>query len=296
MEKFNSQYPVFEILYDVLKAAVKIILPVLILVVVYLLIYALFFALKNKLYNEKNNKGSTENFFRIYASGFISGIMFIMKKLPSFLIMAVVVLALNYVVVFGKTISTYLENQKRIKELSLVVKNLESSQAYARITVNNRTFLNGVPYSSYLVEIFDVNGEAALKKSFTLPGNEIRIDTMVVSFEYSEIGNGKAVNLACPYRIFSEKIDAADGIILVDENLKQKIFEKSTEDVYGLSARVFNERLRDLLEILKDEDLAREMGIRSFIGSSIPIIGKTGESYILKVEGSGGLSFEKEEL
>jgi hypothetical protein len=56
------------------------------------------------------------------------------------------------------------------------------------------------PMKTYKIEVLSERGETVSEQIFTLKGKEIALDFITVNFEYSEIEDGKNMNLAYPYR------------------------------------------------------------------------------------------------
>ena len=65
------------------------------------------------------------------------------------------------------------------------------------------------------------------------------------------------------------------------------------DSIYGMTKDVFFQRLKELFDILKDEERSREMGIRSANGTVNHFVMNSGDVYDISVEATGGLTVHK---
>ncbi|MDR1429143.1 MAG: hypothetical protein LBI85_02545 [Spirochaetaceae bacterium] len=180
---------------------------------------------------------------------------------------------------------------RRVKELSLLVRNLERSIKVADVEI--LSYRNGVTVLA--LDFFDPSkgGGAVERKELSIAGRDIYIDAMILNFDYSEIGQGRRVNLAIPYRVFSEAIPQAEGIPLGAADLLgiPYIFNRSDTDIYGLAPDVYRRRLMEFVELVRDEKAAREEGIvRSVYGSAVHRRTNPGDRFEIRVEQTGGIT------
>lgn len=187
-------------------------------------------------------------------------------------------------------LDTFAKNQAKIKELTKVVKNLD--KRYRALTV---TCLDD-SYDTLNLNIayYDDTGSKIVKaQGITLSGKEVFIDLIVFNFAYSEIEKGSEINLAIPYRIFSDTIAQEDGIELAffDSNGVPYIYERTDNNLIGIGKKEYDDRLLELMKILKDNKLSKQEGIlRSVYGNAIHRIMKKGDEFTIWIEETGGLS------
>jgi hypothetical protein len=193
-----------------------------------------------------------------------------------------------------RAISDIAENQKRIGELTKVVMNLERRYLVADIEAVGQD-----AEGTDLVFRFyggDETGRALSEQRVRVPGRDIYVDSVVFNFDYSDIGAGRRVNLALPYRVFSEKLAQYQGIALElkDEWGIPWLYKRDDETVYGLSLGDYIARLKELLALLEkpDSPQARLVGIRAVYGNAVHRIMSHGDKHQIWVEQTGGLSIK----
>jgi hypothetical protein len=198
-----------------------------------------------------------------------------------------------------QTFDEYIANNKRIKELQTVLKNLDQRYEVATIEILDVDWINN--NTKLEVSFYDYSSEKYLdeKQEITIEGKDIYFLSYVMNFDYSEIETGENKNIVVPYKIFSEKIASSNGIALEvkDENGVPYIFHRGEEDIYGISLETYNERLNEIVELMLDESKAKEAGIRSFYEAAPHNFKamKAGEKFTIWVEQTGGLVIKEEE-
>lgn len=278
---------------NILISVLQILSPILILLAAVIVVYTIFTACSSKFLSKD---GQAVSFGRLLVGGFSKSITMIIEKLPSFIVIGLVVTAISLVSNFFNQFYTIWQQSERIKELNCYVKNLSNSEDIAIITVKNRTTISNNTYSTYLVQVVDnITGDIVTEEEINLSGKEFKLDSLVVNFDYSEIETGKSRNVAFPYKIFSEKLAPDNGITLKTlmtlENVDD-ILEMEAQSVYGLSKETFIKRAKEFIEIIKDPVKSREMGIKSSYGETItiPASAKIGDTFYVRITGVGGLT------
>lgn len=195
----------------------------------------------------------------------------------------------------SRRLDEFLEGRRRVAELTATVRNLE--RRYRAIDVEVlaaapgriRAELSFYDYRSPLAP--------ARKQSVELPGRELFVDAIVCNFDFSEIAAGRAVNLAIPYRAFTDELPQAEGVELglLDERGVPLVYRRPPEGVYGLSAAAYDERLTELAGILRSDEAARGAGIvRSLYGNAVHRAVRPGDRFSIWIEQSGGLVVKDE--
>ena len=221
-----------------------------------------------------------------------------LKVAPVAAVLLVTAVGINSLFLSVNRVTRIADNLKRIKELGIMVRNLSRSEDVARITMLDRLVgvTPGDMEKRYRVEILSEDGGVVSSQEVTLKGNRIAIDSITVNFEYSEIESGRRQNIAYPYRVYSELMKPEDAVPLTcmfnDEELPV-IYCLEADSIYGMTEDVFFQRLRELFAILKDEELSREMGIRSTNGTVNHFVMNPGDVYNISVEATGGLTVHK---
>lgn len=218
----------------------------------------------------------------------------LVANIPVLLIVGVLSVS---VVAIGETIQKVeasIDASNRIKELQTVLRNLERSLKVAEIkilsTQNDRT--------TFEITFFDPANKQSIAetKTISIDGMDLYIDAIVLNFDYSEIAAGRQVNIAIPYRVFSDQVPQLNGISLggVDSQGIPYMFHRSDDDIYGLAPETYRERLAELVRLISSDSNSRPAGIvRSLYGSALHKRVSTGDRLELRVEQSGGLTLKE---
>ncbi|MCQ2587592.1 MAG: hypothetical protein MJ174_05695 [Treponema sp.] len=280
----DENFPIIGVFLSIITSVLDFILPAVLILCGIGLVYIIFYVIEQKL-------TSDNKVLKLIGAGFANCCSLALKNLHIIIISVIVIGCLNYILVFGNNIVNIYNKQQKIKELSLVVKNLSREKTVAEITLLKREGDD----SYYKVIVFDnVAGEKVYENNIHLKGKKLYVDSIVLNFEYSEIESGNKNNIAFPYRVFSEKIEPVNGILLKtlyqDEN--DEVLQTESQSALGLSEETYRQRAAELIEIVKDPAKSREMGIRSSHGAyaEIPDSARENDVYIIKVENTGGLS------
>ncbi len=189
-----------------------------------------------------------------------------------------------------KSIDEMRLNAARISELSTVVRNLEKRQKVADVLI---TSVDGEATDMRL-SYFDASSaeKSVSEQSVSVAGTDIYFDAIVCNFDYAEIASGRKVNLAIPYRVFSDKTAQENGVVLGVRDSKgiPYMYIREAGNIYGIAPEAFNSRLSELIAILNDDGRARREGIvRSVYGSAVHRRVKAGDRFSIWVEQSGGI-------
>ncbi|MDR1072239.1 MAG: hypothetical protein LBL45_00990 [Treponema sp.] len=184
------------------------------------------------------------------------------------------------------SINQFIDREKEIKALTIAINYLNQSDKTLDVRV--RSVVDGAATLQLDYKASDPNDSSVppveWRKTITIQGTEIHFDCVVFNFSYSEVGAGRQRNIAIPYRVFSNKVAAVDGVALFSGD------EIAPEDDYGFIPAVYRERLARLLA---DADYARDMGVRSVNGSDVWRANvRAGDRFRIKVEQTGGLTLE----
>ncbi|MCX7025641.1 MAG: hypothetical protein NT080_13650 [Spirochaetes bacterium] len=180
-------------------------------------------------------------------------------------------------------------DRKRIKELSAVVRNLDRRYRIAELRAlarkDGRTKLSLAFYGGGSEEV-------ARTQELEIAGTDIFLDAIVCNFDYSEIETGKRINLALPYRVFSDEVAQDSGIALelFDAKGVPYAYRRPSGEIYGIGPEDYDRRLEELSVIMEDNDASRQNGlVRSLYGSAVHRIMKPGDTFTVWVEQTGGL-------
>ncbi len=280
------------------------VLPVVLVLALLLLLYAIKDSSDARTIAVINNGGRklhrNENFF-LFFNSLEKGFVKICAKLPRIAMILVILVGVNSLLLTGGSLKKIFLANERIKELQTIVKNLSRSETVAKVTLQNVKTLPGrkTPVKLYTVEVLSADGETVSKQQIELEGADFVIDCININFDYSEIASGEKTNLAYPYRVYSELLPAAEGIPLecmFNEDGIPFTFCLEQNDIYGIKEDAFYARLAELMNVIKDDDLSREMGIRSTVGNAPRMRMNVGDVYFIDVEQTGGISAYKKQF
>jgi len=248
------------------------------------------------------NKGSIAFSEILYLTG-SETIKIFLKIIGNLPVVLITILLTVGIVEFSTAIQKfdeYFTNQKKIEELSVIIKQLDDNYKVATIEIIDYDKINDVTKLS--ISYFDnsKNDYLAEKQEITINGNDIYFLAQVINFEYSQIETKNKKNIVIPIKIFSNKVASNDGINL---NINNKngipyVFLKSEENIYGLSIENYNERIKQLFEIINNSEKAKLEGIRSFYEAAPHtfVAIEKGQRFSIWVEQTGGLVLKEEEV
>ncbi len=191
-------------------------------------------------------------------------------------------------------VDDYLAGQTRIAELSQTVRNLERRYKAVEARIDDAS--GGRIRATLSFFDYELPGKAVRTQSIDLAGKELFIDAIVCNFDYSEIAAGRAVNLALPYKVFSDEVSESEGVALslLDDKGVPLMYHRSSDDLYGIDREAYDARLAELMAAMRGDESARKAGIvRSLYGDAVHRGVKRGDRLIVWVEQSGGLSVKE---
>jgi hypothetical protein len=193
----------------------------------------------------------------------------------------------------SRKMDDYIAGRKRVAELTATVRNIE--RRYKAVDVRIDDVKDGRIQAT--LSFFDYKDPKAPAKTqaVDIAGKELFIDAIVCNFDYSEISAGERVNLAIPFKVFSDEVPEAQGLALsiLDDSGVPLMYRRAPEEIYGISPDAYSARLSELMDSMRTDEAARGAGIvRSLYGDAVHRAAKKGESFVVWVEQSGGLSIK----
>ncbi|HOX47570.1 MAG TPA: hypothetical protein PLG14_00180 [Spirochaetales bacterium] len=214
-------------------------------------------------------------------------------RLPLLAGLAVVLVLASAAAGSLKGLDEYVANRERIAELQAAVRNLDRRQRVADVAILESGD------GRFTAEFSFYEGGRARPREASqrveLTGRELYVDAVVCNFAYSEITEGRAVNLALPYRAFSEAVPAAEGeaLDLLDSGGVPLMYRLPPEEIYGLEPDRYAERLGEIAALLRDEKAARGAGVvRSLYGAALHRPVRRGDRFTIWAEQTGGLTIK----
>jgi hypothetical protein len=219
----------------------------------------------------------------------------IISNLPVLLSVIIIFLIIVGTAGIFNEFDRFITNEKKIREMRTVLRHLDARYKVADLKITDQDDLS-TTMKLFYYDYADT-GTRYKTQEVTIRGSDIYIDAIVLNFDYSEISGGSVVNIAIPYRVFSDQVPQAEGIPLEleDENGIPLVFHRSGEEIYGMSEREYTARLKELLSFLTDKEAARKAGVRSIYGNAVHKRVREGDFFSIWIEQTGGLVIKTEE-
>lgn len=219
----------------------------------------------------------------------------IISNLPVLLSVIVIFLLIVGTAGLFKEFDQFMVNEKKIREMRTVLKHLDKRHKVADMKVTDQDD-QATTVKLLFYDYADL-GTNYMTQDVNIRGKDIYFDSLVLNFEYSEISEGNVINIALPYRIFSEEVPQAEGIKLrlEDDNGIPLVFKRPKEEIYGINEQEYTTRLKEILLFLTDKKAAREAGVRSIYGNAVHKRVYKGDFLSIWIEQTGGLVIKEEE-
>lgn len=195
--------------------------------------------------------------------------------------------------IFEKDIRTFYENLRLAREkelLTLTLKNLHFEGKLLEIRVTQLTNSYQLLLSYFTHSPWQKKPLLRQTQTLLTTDKRVYIDFGVCNFDYSLIGDGRAYNLAFPYRLYTASQAPEKGFSLFsgDNNLLW-VFDIPSEELVGMEREDFTAMGRKIVIAITNKDLARKLGIRTFYGEAIAIDLIHGGIYQFFTTGTGGI-------
>jgi len=158
--------------------------------------------------------------------------------------------------------------EEQNQRLETYIKLLRFTERRARIEVLDQSLNEaGVPVSRIRFTEIDADGApVTVAREFTMTGLEVYIDTLTIRFEDHFVEQGdplKGRALMLFRRIFTSRIRPEEGYVLDRDGVPPEVYAEQK------AATGFEKNLwRRFWDLAKDEDLARESGVRAIHGDA----------------------------
>jgi hypothetical protein len=197
------------------------------------------------------------------------------------------------------SVDKFVENQQKIKNLKIAVKNLKRNYEVAKIKILNYDY--NKRQTTFEVYFYDFAQKKYLpnKQVITMKGSQIYLLSLVINFDYSEIETGERINLALPYKVFSDQIESRNGIPLqvLDSSGIPFIYHRTEEQLYGIDSLTYYVMLHEIATYISNPKAAKKAGVKSILAAAPHNIKypRRGQVYTIYVEQTGGLTIKQEE-
>ena len=170
-------------------------------------------------------------------------------------------------VVLG-SIEGFVSEQVKNKEFRTIVKHLDKDYTIGEMKITDQVYNEFENQTTTKLQIsyngLNSNSFTPKNQAFTLKGNDIYFEVIVIDFKYSEVASGNYTSLTIPYSIYTNEIPVQQAIELnlLNEDGIPFYFELNDDDIYGLTPSDFKIRVKEILNYIDDKELARKAGVR----------------------------------
>lgn len=236
--------------------------------------------------------------FAVVTNEIMQILAYIFANIATISIIVVVFLTLSLFSLTINTVSNYFENEKKIKELKQVLKNLNQEYKVAKVKIDNVDILRDSTFLTFEYYDYSKSNKTIKSQKIRIAGQDIYFLHLVANFDYSLIETGAKINLAIPVAVFSEKVpqNQAIKLLLTDENGIPLIYKRDSTDLYGVSYETYNERLKEIIKYINNPEEGKKIGIRSQYNAAphyIKALAK-GQIFYIYIQQTGGLVIKPE--
>ncbi len=225
--------------------------------------------------------------------------LFVVNNITVLLLTLLIFVALLGVSSAVNAVDNFVQNQQKIQNLKTVVKNLSQDYQVAKIKILDYNYAKHqttfeISYYDYALKKYLPN-----KQKITIKGSQIYVLSLVLNFDYSQIETGQKINLAIPFKVFSDEVESRDAIPLntLDSNGVPYIYHRTEAQLYGIDSTTYATLIREIAHYIKNPKDAKRDGVRSILAASPHNIKypRRGQVYIIKVQPTGGLTLSQQE-
>ena len=185
--------------------------------------------------------------------------------------------------------------QQRTAELRQIVQRLTAERRVADVMVTDQRHLNGVMRTSIVFVEYGRGDRALPAKRFTIDGNMIHLDAMVVKFdgtfvEQNDPLRGRSVALFT--RLYGDTQSPAQGYPIDEPGQTPEVYRDPDPNVQQFQ----HELWRDFWRLADDVDYRHQMGVRVAQGEGLWRPFEPDHLYTITLESNGGLNVHSEPL
>lgn len=175
------------------------------------------------------------------------------------------------------------------RALELVVDRLTDERRVAEMLVTKQTVVNGIPQTTLLFEEYGKNRSALPPKLFTILGNQVHVDAMVIKFERDFVKKNDPLrghSLALFTRIYGNHQSPDDGFMIDAPGQIPNYYQGADPRVSSFELDLWN----NFWKLAREPDYRQKMGVRVSNGQSVWWPCDPDQLYTLTIEADGGLN------
>jgi hypothetical protein len=185
--------------------------------------------------------------------------------------------------------------QQRTAELRQIVERLTSERRVADVMVTDQRKINGVLRTSIVFVEYGRDGAALPAKRFTVDGNMIHIDALVVKFDGKFVEQNDPLrghSVALFTRLFGDTQTPAQGFPIDQPGQVPAVYRDNDPKV----SRFQQELWQNFWRLADDANYRNEMGVRIAQGEGPWRPFEPDHLYTITLESNGGLDIRSEPL
>lgn len=184
-----------------------------------------------------------------------------------------------------------LENEN--VQLNLVVNRLTDERRVAEMLVTGQKLVNGVPQTTLLFMEYSRNGSTLPPKTFTIQGDQVHLDAMVIKFEHDFVKTNDPLrghSLALFTRVFGNLQSPDQGAMIDVPGQIPDYYQGTDPRVGAFETGLWN----NFWKLAKDKAYRQQMGVRVSDGEGKWWPCEPDRLYTITIESAGGLNVTSE--
>jgi hypothetical protein len=175
------------------------------------------------------------------------------------------------------------------RALAQVVDRLTDERRVAEMLVTNQAVVNGIPQTTLLFVEYARDHSTLPPKIFTIQGNQVHLDAMVIKFEHDFVKKDDPLrghSIALFTKIYGNHQSPDQGSIIDTPGQIPGYYQGTDPRVSQFELGLWN----DFWKLAKDADYRAKMGVRVSNGQSVWWPCEPNELYTITIESDGGLN------
>lgn len=207
-----------------------------------------------------------------------------MRKIIIILLLIITALSTGVVLYGTKTIHDLLGENSQLKD---AISNLshEDQIGYAKV-IKQETAADGSVKTTLKFVETDRNDKTRtiLEKEFTIDGDIVHFDVLIVSFTNELVKDGRARSLYLWRRIYGETMSPASGLAIEDEGMEPERYSGLLKDLWESEQSLF---WSSIWKLANDPDYLKDHSVKAIYGNVVYKKLRTGLIYVFKISNTG---------
>lgn len=185
--------------------------------------------------------------------------------------------------------------QEEKKVLQQIVQRLGEERRIAEMLVTDQKTIDGVLNTTVLFVEYAKDGTALPPKSFTLKGEKIHIDALVIKFDGQYVQQNdplRGQSIALFTKIYGDQQTPAQGFDIDSPGRIPEIYRGADPKVSAFEQKLW----QDFWRLAEDKQYRQEMGVRVADGQGTWGPLEPDKLYTLSIESNGGINKTSEPL